>query len=134
MPLTNEVVIPIGSKDNWNFVMTNTAEENKFDRFIVNPELALYMDDSQFGSAVPGLSDLRIQTNSLGMFDFRNGKPGLFPLKGTAAVAGTALAESAFGGYLLPNNMSPRAVDLLPIFKTGVPNLRPYQLATGKKW
>ncbi len=28
--------------------------------------------------------------------------------------------------------MSPRAVDLLPIFKTGVPNLRPYQLATGK--
>jgi hypothetical protein len=33
---------------------------------------------------------------------------------------------------LLPNNSSPRAVDLLPIFLTGVPNLRPYQLATGK--
>ena len=28
--------------------------------------------------------------------------------------------------------MSPRAVDILPIFYTGVPNLRPYQLATGK--
>ncbi|MCY7357327.1 MAG: DUF4331 domain-containing protein, partial [Rudanella sp.] len=26
----------------------------------------------------------------------------------------------------------PRAVDILPIFYTGVPNLRPYQLATGK--
>ncbi len=34
--------------------------------------------------------------------------------------------------YLLPDNKSPRAVDLLPIFMTGVPNLRPYQLATGK--
>jgi hypothetical protein len=132
MPLTNEVVIPIGSKDNWNSVMTNTSEEAKFDKFIVNPELALYMDDSKFGSAIPGLSDLRIQTNSLGKYDFRNGMPGLFPLKGTPAVNGTALAESAFGGFLLPNNSSPRAVDLLPIFKTGVPNLRPYQLATGK--
>jgi len=28
--------------------------------------------------------------------------------------------------------MSPRAVDILPIFYTGVPNLAPYQLATGK--
>jgi hypothetical protein len=90
------------------------------------------MDDSKFGSAVPGLADLRIQTKSLGMFDFRNGMPGLFPLKGTPAVNGTALAESAFGGFLLPNNSSPRSVDLLPIFKTGVPNLRPYQLAVGK--
>jgi hypothetical protein len=132
MPLTNEVVIPIGSKDNWNSVMTNTADEAKFDMFIVNPELALYMDDSKFGSAVPGLSDLRIQTKSLGLYDFRNGMPGLFPLKGTPAVNGTALAESAFGGFLLPNNSSPRSVDLLPIFKTGVPNLRPYQLAIGK--
>ena len=37
-----------------------------------------------------------------------------------------------FGDVLLPNNHSPRAVDLLPIFYTGVPNLAPYQLATGK--
>ena len=34
--------------------------------------------------------------------------------------------------YLLPDDKSPRAVDLLPIFYTGVPNLAPYQLATGK--
>ena len=130
MPLTNEAVIPIGFKDKWN--TTLTRNEASFDKYFKNPELALYMDASQFGGAVPGLAPLRIQSNSLGMFDFRNGKPGLFPLKGSAALNGTALAESAFGGYLLPDNVSPRAVDLLPIFQTGVPNLRPYQLATGK--
>jgi hypothetical protein len=90
------------------------------------------MDNSAFGGAVPGLAPLRIQTNSLGAFDFRNGKQGLFPLKGSAAVAGTALDDAIFGTILLPDNASPRAVDLLPIFYTGVPNLRPYQLATGK--
>ena len=78
------------------------------------------------------LLHLRIQTNSLGAFDFRNGKPGLFPLKGSPAVAGTALDDAIFGTILLPDNASPRAVDILPIFYTGVPNLRPYQLATGK--
>jgi hypothetical protein len=52
-------------------------------------------------------------------------------LKGTAAVAGTALANNAFGNLLLKKN-SPRSVDLWPIFHTGVPNLKPYQLATGK--
>lgn len=136
MPLTNEVIIPIGSKDKWNSVITNSADEGQFATFFKNPELALYMDDSQFGTAVPGLASLRIQTNSLGMFDFRNTKPGLYPVRyNTAAVAGTAFAEKADGGYadlLLPDNMSPRAADLLPIFLTGVPNLRPYQLATGK--
>jgi hypothetical protein len=101
------------------------------DRFY-NPELALYMDDSQFGSAVPAMRALRVQTNSLGMFDFRNGKPGLFPLKGTAAVAGTALDDAIFGTILLPGAGKPRSVDILPIFHYGVPNLRPYQLATGK--
>ncbi len=132
MPLTNEVVIPIGQKDKFNATIPNTGNEGKFEKYFKNPELALYMDNSQFGTAVPGLSQLRIQSASLGQFDFRNGKPGLFPLKGTAAVAGTALDNAAFGNYLLPDNMSPRAVDLLPIFNTGVPNLRPYQLATGK--
>jgi hypothetical protein len=135
MPLTNEVIIPIGQKDKWNSIVTNSAGEGQFAGFFSNPELALYMDDSQFGTAVPGLASLRIQTNSLGMFDFRNGKPGLFPVRGTPAVAGTAFAEPAAGGFahlLLPDNMSPRAVDLLPIFLTGVPNVRPYQLATGK--
>jgi hypothetical protein len=33
---------------------------------------------------------------------------------------------------LLPAANSPRSVDLWPIFNTGVPNIRPYQLATGK--
>ena len=131
MPLTNEAVIPIGMKDKWN-AASPYGEDLQFAANFTNPELALYMDDSQFGTAVPGLTPLRIQTKSLGSFDFRNGKPGLFPLKGSAALNGTALAEAAFGSILLPDNKSPRAVDILPIFYTGVPNLPPYQLATGK--
>ncbi len=132
MPLTNEAVIPIGLKDKWNAVTPYAGADLQFAKYFVNPELALYMDDSQFGAAVPSLNALRIQSKSLGSFDFRNGKPGLFGLKGNAALDGTALAEAAFGSVLLPDAMSPRAVDLLPIFYTGVPNLRPYQLATGK--
>jgi hypothetical protein len=130
MPLTNEAVIPIGSKDKWN--ASATEDDIQFADYFKNPELALYMDDGQFGGAVPGLAQLRIQTNSLGSFDFRNGRPGLYPLKGTSAVTGTALDDAVFGTLLLPDNHSPRAVDLLPIFYTGVPNLSPYQLATGK--
>ncbi|RYZ48131.1 MAG: DUF4331 domain-containing protein, partial [Sphingobacteriales bacterium] len=130
MPLTNEAVIPIGQKDKWN--ATTPANDLQYASNFTNPELALYMDDSQFGTAVPGLAALRIQTNSLGSFDFRNGKKGLWSLKGTAAVAGTALDDAIFGTILLPDSMSPRAVDILPIFYTGVPNLPPYQLATGK--
>ena len=130
MPLTNEVVIALGDKDKWNG--TSPSGDGQFVPYFRNPELALYMDDSQFGGAVPGLAKLRIQKASLGAFDFRNGKPGLFPLKGSPAVAGTALDDAIFGTILLPNNSSPRAVDILPIFYTGVPNLRPYQLATGK--
>ena len=130
MPLTNEVIIPLGSKDKWNAV--SPSADGQFIPFFKNPELALYMDDSQFGGAVPGLANLRIQKASLGSFDFRNGKPGLFPLKGSPALDGTALSEANFGSILLPDNASPRAVDILPAFYTGVPNLRPYQLATGK--
>ena len=133
MPLTNEAVIPIGMKDRWNATSPYGNQDLQFAQYFTNPELALYMDDSQFGGAVPSLKGVRIQQKSLGAFDFRNGKPGLFGLKGNAALDGTALAENAFGAVLLPNNASPRAVDLLPIFYTGVPNLRPYQLATGKK-
>lgn len=131
MPLTNEAVIPIGSKDLWNRTNPYTGDL-AFAANFSNPELALYMDDSQFGGAVPGLSALRIQTHSLGAFDFRNGHSGLYALKNTPAVAGTALADAAYGTILLPNNSSPRAVDILPIFYTGVPNVAPYQLATGK--
>ncbi|MEA5461708.1 DUF4331 family protein [Arcicella sp. LKC2W] len=130
MPLTNEAIIPLGLKDKWNSV--KPSEDLQFASYFSNPELGLYMDDSQFGGAVPGLSSLRIQSKSLGSFDFRNGKAGLFGLKGNAALNGTALSEAAFGSVLLPNPTSPRAVDILPIFYTGVPNLAPYQLATGK--
>ena len=130
MPLTNEAIIPLQSKDLWN--ATTPENDLQFAKYFSNPELALYMDDSQFGGAVPALNGLRIQKVSLGAFDFRNGKPGLFGLKGSAAVAGTALDDAIFGTILLPDEKSPRAVDLLPIFYTGVPNLAPYQLATGK--
>lgn len=131
MPLDNEAITPIGYKDKWN--STNPANDaGLYGAYLENPELALYMDNSQFGTAVPSLSALRIQTKSLGSYDFRNGKSGLYPLKGSQAVAGTALDDTKFGTILLPDNHSPRAVDLLPIFYTGVPNLAPYQLATGK--
>jgi hypothetical protein len=66
---------------------------------------------------------LRIQSNSLGAFDFRNGHNGLYGLKGNAALAGTALDDAVFGTLLLPAANSPRSVDLWPIFHTGVPNL-----------
>ncbi len=130
MPLTNEAIIPLGEKDKWNANKPST--DLQFAKYFSNPELALYMDDSQFGGAVPGLADLRIQSKSLGAFDFRNGKKGLWSLKGSMAVKGTALDDAIFGTILLPDSMSPRAVDILPIFYTGVPNLAPYQLATGK--
>ncbi len=133
MPLTNEAVIPVGMKDKWNTVMSNSSKESDYIPYFVNPELALYMDQSRFGSAVPSLNALRIQTKSLGAFDFRNDSAGLFAVKGTAGAEGTAFGStSPYKDILLPNNHSPRAVDLLPIFYTGVPNLRPYQLATGK--
>ena len=130
MPLTNEAIIPVGLKDKWN--ATTPDNDLQFAKYFSNPELALYMDDSKFGGAVPSLNALRIQNHSLGVYDFRNGKAGLAVLKGNAALNGTALSEAAFGSILLPDNNSPRAVDILPIFYTGVPNLAPYQLATGK--
>jgi len=133
MPLTNEAVIAIGDKDYWNNLSPyDEIGETTLDEYFYNPELALYMDDSQFGGAVPALSALRIQSNSLGAFDFRNGADGLYALKGTAAVAGTALDDAVFGTLLLPAPGKPRSVDLWPAFHTGVPNVRPYQLATGK--
>lgn len=134
MPLTNEAVIPIGRKDLWNRLTPyqDLANLNEFGNYFYNPELALYMDDSKFGGAVPAFAPLRIQSNSLGSFDFRNGHNGLYGLKGNPALAGTALDDAIFGTLLLPAANSPRSVDLWPIFHTGVPNLSPYQLATGK--
>lgn len=134
MPLTNEAVIPIGVKDLWNATTPyqDLANLDVFGNFFYNPELALYMDDDQFGGAVPAFAPLRVQRNSLQAFDFGVGQDGLFGLKGSDAVEGTALDDDIFGELLLPRAGAPRSVDLWPIFHTGVPNLRPYQLATGK--
>ena len=167
MPLTNEVIQPVGQKDAWNAygpygVPTAAAgsPQAMYEANLKNPELGLYMADdtpmngavakpagqTYYGQAVPGFAPLRIQTKSLagllpapyaGGFDFRNGAAGASPLFNTPYVAGTALASFAnggFGEYLLNNGQAgaPRSVDLLPIFYTGVPNLPPYQLATGK--
>ena len=133
MPLTNEAVIPVGMKDYWNSITPyQELADTLLDRYFYNPELALYMDDALFGGAVPAMAGLRIQKSSLGTYNFGNGNDGLFPLKGTAAVSGTALDDAIFGTLLLPKAASPRSVDLWPIFHTGVPNLAPYQLATGK--
>ena len=161
MPLTNEVVQAVGLKDRWN-AGSPYGMVPEFDAGAKNPELGLYMADNTpmngaaakptgqtyYGEAVPGFAPLRIQTKSLagllpaatglsGGFDFRDGAPGLSPIFGNALTNGTALAPSAkggFGEYLLNNGQAgnPRSVDLLPIFHTGVPNLIPYQLATGK--
>ena len=130
MPLTNEAVIPIGSKDEWNS-RTPYTENPAMEDYFCNPELGLYMDASLFGNAVPALAALRIQRNSLQSFDFGNTNDGLWPIRATNGGAGTALDTNLFGNYLLRQG-KPRSVDLLPIFYTGVPNLAPYQLATGK--
>ena len=133
MPLTNEAVVPIGSKDYWNAITPyDELTDTSLDGYFYNPELALYMDDDLFGGAVPAFAPLRIQRKSLQAFDFGNGKDGLYGLKGNAALAGTALDDAVFGTLLLPGPGQPRSVDLWPIFHTGVPNVRPYQLATGK--
>ncbi|WP_210514000.1 T9SS type A sorting domain-containing protein [Hymenobacter terricola] len=158
MPLTNEVINPIGGKDAWN-ATTPYAEAAVTDDYLSNPEVDLYMADNTpvapaapkangqtfYGEAVPALNALRIQTKSLAGqpalggnaftgFDFRNQASGLSGLAGSPNVAGTALApiaQGGFGEYLLVAG-KPRSVDVKPIFHTGVPNLIPYQLATGK--
>ena len=134
MPLYNEVIVPIGQKDKFNARTPYETGTRDFEQYLTNPEIGLYIDDRLFGGAIPNLSKLRIQTASktlLGAVDFGNTKDGLSVLKGNAALNGTALADAAFGNYLLRRGQ-PRSVDLLPIFHTGVPNVAPYQLATGK--
>ncbi len=142
MPLTNEAVIPIGEKDRWNAHTPYSRTEQSFVKYFANPELALYMDDSQFGGAVPGLSPLRIQSMSYPAvgdlngdgrpgLDFRNGKDGAFEV----AAAGVDLSGTAFAVPVQPGLAGPgqpRLVDIFPIFYFGVPNAIPYQLATGK--
>ena len=63
-------------------------------------------------------------------FDFRNGADGLAVLT-AAQRAGTVFADPVYGPLLLQAG-KPRSVDILPIFLTGVPNMIPFQLATGK--
>ena len=134
MPLTNEAVIPIGKKDRWNSLTPYQDLDSlaSYGNYFYNPELGLYMDDSLYGGAVPAFKGLRIQHKALGSYNFGNGKNGLYGLKGNVALAGTALDDAVFGTLLLPAANKPRSVDLWPIFHTGVPNLAPYHLATGK--
>src|SRR6185295_11173671 len=101
MPLTNEAVIPIGQKDYWNSLTPYQDAASNFDDYFCNPELGLYMDDSLFGGAVPGLAKLRIQRSSLQSFDFGNSHDGLAGLLATNGGAGTALDTNVFGKYLL---------------------------------
>jgi len=143
MPLLNEAINPVGAKDAWNRA-TPYNEAAITDDYLSNPELSLYMADNTpvngaapkpanqtyFGEAVPALNALRIQSKSLGAFDFRNGAAGLSGLT-AGQRAGTVFADPTFGPYLLVPG-KPRSVDIKPIFHTGVPNLIPYQLATGK--
>lgn len=134
MPLTNEAVIPIGMKDKWNSMTPyqDLDSLSVFGKYFYQPELALYMDNTLYGGAVPAMASLRIQRNSLQGYGFGNNQKGLYALRGNPATTGTALDTLIFGKLLLPDSMSPRAVDIWPIFHTGVPNLAPYQLATGK--
>ena len=143
MPLTNEAVIPVGLKDYWNAISPyDELGDTLLDPSFYNPELALYMDDDQFGAAVPAFAPLRVQTASptvVGNIDFSNGADGLWALTGldsttlAGLLAGTAFdPDLGFQSLLLPGPAKPRSADLWPIFHTGVPNLIPYQLATGK--
>ena len=144
MPLINEVIIPIGEKDHWNAVTPYSVDEQSFIEYFSNPELALYMDDSQFGTAVPALEPLRIQTMSypgIGIipgytmpgFDFRNFKDGAWAitqLDPPPDLTGTAFAVNLNVGLI--GQGQPRLVDIYPLYYFGVPNLIPYHLATGK--
>ncbi len=135
MPLTNEWMIPIGMKDHWNAVNANNepaeSGEGSLGEYFYNPEFALYMDNSLFGGAVPALSPLRIQRNSLQSFDFGSPHDGLWPILASNGGAGTALDVNLFGPTLLKQGKS-RSLDLWPMTFFGLPNLSPYQLATGK--
>ena len=141
MPLVNEATIPIGQKDYWNRITPyQELEDTILDGFFYNPELALYMDEDNFADAVPAFAPLRAlqeaSPTAVGPIDFTNGADGLFALTDPMfadLIAGTAFDPAlGFQGLLLPGPGQPRSVDLWPIFHTGVPNLPPYQLATGK--
>lgn len=158
MPLTNEAVIPIGEKDRWNAVTPYSVEEQSFVKYFVNPELQLYMQDggdpsnpaAGLGDLVPALAALRVQSMSYPAvgtipgystpgFDFRIGKDGAFAATAIPGIDFTGTAFAVPTGPAAPGLSTalvapgePRRVDIFPIFYFGVPNLIPYQLATGK--
>lgn len=154
-PLVNEVIIPIGKKDEWNATTPYDAREQDYVQYFVNPELANYMGNG--AAPVPPIGDrFQIQTNSYPGLDLNgNGTPGeegdgldftngadgaaaVLPLVGNGLdIDGTAFAvptrPTAPGvptALLGPGE--PRRVDIFPILYFGVPNAAPYQLATGK--
>jgi hypothetical protein len=130
MPLTDDMIIPVGHTDYWNS-LTPYSEDPSMESYFCSPEMGLYMDNSLFGGAIPALSNLRIQRNTLQSFDFGNTHDGLWPIRATNGGAGTAVDTNLFGNYYLRQGL-PRSFDLLPFYYTGIPNLAPYQLATGK--
>jgi hypothetical protein len=147
MPLTNEAINPIGQKDKWNSMTPYQDLDSiaTFGPYFYQPELALYIDThTVYAAAVPALHqggmNLTIQRNSytvLGNVGFGNDQAGLYdivtnPLN-ALTLSGTAFDPTGpYAALLAPNNHSPRSADIWPIFNTGVPNLAPYQLATGK--
>ncbi len=148
MPLTNEAIIPIGDKDKWNATSPYDAAEQDFVQYLVNPELALYTANGPFPvrniahalaipeNSYPAVGD--IDGDGQAGFNFNNGADGVFDL----VEAGADLSGTAFAVPLKPagpgspsalaGDNEPRRADILPIFYFGVPNLNPYQLATGK--
>lgn len=148
MPLTNEAVIPIGEKDKWNYTSPYDAAEQDFVEYFANPELANYMGNG--AAPVPPLGDrFQIQENAYPAvgdldgdgddgLDFTNGADGAWEVAAAGVdLSGTAFAvptRPTFGGSptALAAPGMPRLVDIFPVFYFGVPNLIPYQLATGK--
>ena len=75
------IQVGFGTYDHAEELSKEYAAETEMDEFFYNPELALYMDDDQFGGAVPAFASLRIQEAALGSFDFTNGADGVSSLK-----------------------------------------------------
>lgn len=134
MFLINEVVILIGMKDYWNFIMFYDEIIDDFlDKFFYNLELGLYMDDDLFGGVVFVFSVFCIQCNFLQVFDFGNGNDGLFLFKGLDVVVGIVLDDVVFGIFLLFGFGKLWFVDFWFIFYIGVLNVIFYQLVIGKE-
>lgn len=136
-PLMSDLFIPFAKKDLYNSLRAADTGNNAFLPFLRNPELALAIDTRQAAAGFPALNGLRIQRSSRpdviqNGYDFGNTKKGLWPLKGSNLLSGTAFDPNRFGSILLPDSSSPRAADIVPFFLTGIPNAAPYQLAVNK--